>query len=212
MSDGNEKNGSVQQDVTKPVTGDAQKRQQEILDFLQEMNSARDEKAAGEEALASMRKALRRREKRQKELEANLKRCEDREALILRMAEIPTDAEDRPNRTHAIEAYFDLLNLCRFKKSDGFKTFSEMYNQVRPISKLFEFVAASARYDETARHIIIDCPQLYGLIRRHLDEQEALKKQLREELDRMEKEYVCVSVDTKKASDTENGSVLASEK
>ena len=84
-----------------------------------------------------------RREQSNKKLEnakKELKKYENNEAIILQMAGIPTKAVDRKNRIQAINRYFDLLNLLADGDVGG-KPFSALYNQIRPVTLLSDYVA-----------------------------------------------------------------------
>lgn len=190
------------------MTVDEQKKKEErekILEFLQARQQAKDEKEAEAGALKKMKEALKRKEKRLEDAKKNLKKYEDEEKFILQVAGIPTDDEDRPNRSKAIEAFFDVLNHCRFKDSSEYKSFSAMYNQVRPVTLLFDYVREATRYDESTRQIVIDCPALYGMIKERLDAQAKMKKDVADKFASIEKKFSSTGNADKDIVDAGNG-------
>ena len=130
-----------------------------------------------------------RREQSNKKLEnakKELKKYENNEAIILQMAGIPTKAVDRKNRIQAINRYFDLLNLLADGDVGG-KPFSALYNQIRPVTLLFDYVAECAFYDKESRCICINGKQLYLLVKARIEEQNRLKSAAEKAFAEMEK-------------------------
>ena len=127
--------------------------------------------------------------KKLEEADKELKKYKNNEKIILQLAGVPTPAQDKYNRHHAIESYFALLNLLENGRVGPKKLpFSALYNQVRPITKLFEFVAKSAFYDEKSYCICIDGAKLYWLVIERLKEQHRLRKEAEHVFEQMEKE------------------------
>lgn len=118
-----------------------------------------------------------------------LKKYKNAENIVLQLAGLPTKAQDRRNRIQAINRYFDLLNLLE-NGQVGKKQlpFSAFYNQVRPVTLLFEYVAESAFYDEENWRICIDGAKLYRLVIERLKEQHRLRKEAEQVFEQMEKE------------------------
>ena len=115
-----------------------------------------------------------------------LNKYENNEAIILQMAGIPTKAADRKNRIQAINRYFDLLNLLADGDVGG-KPFSALYNQIRPVTLLFDYVAECAFYDKKSRCICINGKRLYLLVKARIEEQNRLKSAAEAAFAEMEK-------------------------
>lgn len=126
----------------------------------------------------------------QKKLEqANreLRKFKDAENIVLQLAGLPTKAQDRRNRIQAINRYFDILNVLGDGKV-GDLPFSALYNQIRPVSLLFDFVAENTFYDKNSKCICIDGVRLYRQVLARIEEQNRLKADAKRVFERMEKE------------------------
>lgn len=177
------------------------KGQKLALALVYKRQAAAKSQAKAKAELERMREEKRLAEKQKREAEKELKKLEDTEKVIIALAGIPTPDEDRANRVKAIDAYFDLLNLVPYEEKDKDgqmvkKPFSALYNKVRPVTKLFEFVRAAAFYGSNRNIIGIDVHNLRGMIEKRLEEQDALKEEARKKLEALGQD-VLLKEDTK---------------
>lgn len=155
------------------------------LDYIEKRNRAEDGKEVLEDSIKKMKERLQEKQKQRKEAEKELKRLQDNKKILIALAGIPTDEEDRPNRVKAIDAFFDLLNLIPTKTDDEDKSFNSLYNRVRPITFLFQYVRDASRYDENTKQVVIDGRKLYNLVKARVEEQNRLMKKAQEDFDEM---------------------------
>ena len=155
------------------------------LDYIEKRNRAKDGKEVLEDSIKKMKDRLQEKQKQRKEAEKELKRLQDNKKILIALAGIPTDEEDRPNRVKAIDAFFDLLNVVPTKTDDEDKSFNSLYNRVRPITLLFGYVKDASRYDENTKQVVIDGRKLYGLVKARVEEQDRLMKKAQEDFDEM---------------------------
>ena len=66
--------------------------------------------------------------------------------------------------------------------------FSALYNQIRPVSLLFDFVAENTFYDKNSKCICIDGVRLYKMVVARIEEQNRLKADAKRVFDKMEKD------------------------
>ena len=116
-----------------------------------------------------------------------LRKYKDAEDVVLQLAGLPTKAQDRRNRIQAINRYFDILNVLGDGKV-GDLPFSALYNQIRPVSLLFDFVAENTFYDKNSKCICIDGVRLYKRVLARIEEQNRLKADAKRVFEWMEKE------------------------
>ena len=115
-----------------------------------------------------------------------LRKYKDAEDVVLQLAGLPTKAQDRRNRIQAINRYFDILNVLGDGKVGGLP-FSALYNQIRPVSLLFDFVAENTFYDKNSKCICIDGVRLYRQVLARIEEQNRLKADAKRVFEEMEK-------------------------
>ena len=171
--------------MRKKKKDDLTPAQRLALDFIEKRNRAKDGKEVLEDSIKKMKDRLQEKQKQRKEAEKELKRLQDNKKILIALAGIPTDEEDRPNRVKAIDAFFDLLNLVPTKTDDEDKSFNSLYNRVRPITFLFGYVRDASRYDENTKQVVIDGRKLYGLVKARVEEQDRLMKKAQEDFDEM---------------------------
>ena len=185
------------------------------LDYIEKRNRAKDGKEVLEDSIKKMKDRLQEKQKQRKEAEKELKRLQDNKKILIALAGIPTDEEDRPNRVKAIDAFFDLLNLVPTKTDDEDKSFNSLYNRVRPITLLFGYVRDASRYDENTKQVVIDGRKLYNLVKARVAEQDRLMQKAQDEFDEMAKNGGVVEEDSAEEenvpSDEGNGNVEKSE-
>lgn len=157
------------------------------LDYIQKRNRMQKGKEALEKSIGKMKGKLQEKEKQCKEAEKELKRLQDNKKILIALAGIPTEEEDRPNRVKAIDAFFNLLNLIPTKTDDEDKSFNSLYNRVRPITLLFGYVRDASRYDENTKQVVIDGRKLYGLVKARVAEQDRLMKKAQDDFDELDK-------------------------
>lgn len=156
------------------------------LDYIEKRNRAKDGKDVLEDSIKKMKDRLQEKQKQRKEAEKELKRLQDNKKILIALAGIPTDEEDRPNRVKAIDAFFDLLNLVPTKTDDEDKSFNSLYNRVRPITLLFQYVKDASRYDENNKQVVIDGRKLYGLVKARVEEQDRLMEKAQDDFKKLE--------------------------
>ena len=171
--------------MRKKKKNDLTPAQRLALDFIEKRNRAKDGKDVLEDSIKKMKDRLQEKQKQRKEAEKELKRLQDNKKILIALAGIPTDEEDRPNRVKAIDAFFNLLNLIPTKTDDEDKSFNTLYNRVRPITFLFDYVREASRYDENTKQVVIDGRKLYGLVKARVEEQDRLMKKAQEDFDEM---------------------------
>ena len=181
--------------MTKQVLTPAQKS---ALDFIKRRKRMQDGKKALEKSIGKMKNKLLAKEKQCKEAEEELKKLEDNKKILIALAGLPSEEEDRPKRTKAIDAFFDLLNLIPTKTDDEDKSFNSLYNRVRPITLLFGYVKEASRYDENAKQVVIDGRKLYSLVKARVEEQDRLMQKAQDAFDLLEKNGVVVQDDSAK--------------
>ena len=161
--------------------------QRRALDYILKRNRMQKGKEALEKSIGKMKGKLQEKEKQCKEAEKELKRLQDNKKILIALAGIPTEEEDRPNRVKAIDAFFNLLNLIPTKTDDEDKSFNSLYNRVRPITLLFGYVRDASRYDENTKQVVIDGRKLYGLVKARVAEQDRLMKKAQDDFDELDK-------------------------
>ena len=166
------------------------------LDYIEKRNRAEDGKEVLEDSIKKMKDKLLEKQKQRKEAEKELKRLQDNKKILIALAGIPTDEEDRPNRVKAIDAFFNLLNLIPTKTDDEDKSFNTLYNRVRPITLLFGYVREASRYDENTKQVVIDGRKLYNLVKARVAEQDRLMQKAQDEFDEMAKNGGVVEEDS----------------
>lgn len=171
--------------MRKKKKNDLTPAQRLALDYIEKRNRAKDGKEVLEDSIKKMKDKLQEKQKQRKEAEKELKRLQDNKKILIALAGIPTDEEDRPNRVKAIDAFFNLLNLIPTKTDDEDKSFNTLYNRVRPITFLFDYVREASRYDENTKQVVIDGRKLYGLVKARVEEQDRLMKKAQEDFDEM---------------------------
>ena len=201
--------------MKKKKKNDLTPAQRLALDFIEKRNRAKDGKEVLEDSIKKMKDRLQEKQKQRKEAEKELKRLQDNRKVLIALAGIPTDEEDRPNRVKAIDAFFNLLNLVPTKTDDEDKSFNSLYNRVRPITLLFGYVRDASRYDENTKQVVIDGRKLYGLVKARVAEQDRLMQKAQDEFDEMAKNGGVVEEDSAEEenvpSDEGNGNVEKSE-
>ena len=201
--------------MKKKKKNDLTPAQRLALDFIEKRNRAKDGKEVLEDSIKKMKDRLQEKQKQRKEAEKELKRLQDNRKVLIALAGIPTDEEDRPNRVKAIDAFFNLLNLVPTKTDDEDKSFNSLYNRVRPITLLFGYVRDASRYDENTKQVVIDGRKLYNLVKARVAEQDRLMQKAQDEFDEMAKNGGVVEEDSAEEenvpSDEGNGNVEKSE-
>ena len=182
--------------MRKKKKNDLTPAQRLALDFIEKRNRAKDGKDVLEDSIKKMKERLQEKQKQRKEAEKELKRLQDNRKVLIALAGIPTDEEDRPNRVKAIDAFFNLLNLVPTKTDDEDKSFNSLYNRVRPITLLFGYVRDASRYDENTKQVVIDGRKLYNLVKARVEEQGRLMKKAQDEFDEMAKNGGVVEEDS----------------
>ena len=161
---------------------------QSALRFIYEKQRIENEKKDADYQLQKIKREKIISDKKLANAKHLLKTYENNENVILALAGIPSVAEDRPNRIHAIELLFDLLNLLGNGKV-GKLPFSALYNQIRPVTLLFDYVRESSFYDEKNKNICIDGRLLYKRVVGRIKEQKALKANAEAVFAEMESNY-----------------------
>ena len=172
--------------MKKKKKNDLTPAQRLALDYIEKRNRAKDGKDVLEDSIKKMKERLQEKQKQRKEAEKELKRLQDNKKILIALAGIPTDEEDRPNRVKAIDAFFDLLNLIPTKTDDEDKSFNSLYNRVRPITFLFGYVRDASRYDENNKQVVIDGRKLYGLVKARVEEQDRLMEKAQDDFKKLE--------------------------
>ena len=172
--------------MKKKKKNDLTPAQRLALDFIEKRNRAKDGKDVLEDSIKKMKDRLQEKQKQRKEAEKELKRLQDNKKILIALAGIPTDEEDRPNRVKAIDTFFDLLNLIPTKTDDEDKSFNSLYNRVRPITLLFGYVKDASRYDENNKQVVIDGRKLYGLVKARVEEQDRLMEKAQDDFKKLE--------------------------
>ena len=149
---------------------------QKALNFIYKKNDAKREKQIADQQYQETLRAKRESDQKLAQARKDYSHYDDVEKIILQLAGIPSVADDRPNRVHAIETLFDVLNLLGNGKV-GSLPFSALYNQIRPVTLLFDYVRESAFYDEKNKNICIDGRLLYKRVLARIAEQKRLKAQ-----------------------------------
>lgn len=160
---------------------------QKALNFIYKKNKAQREKEFADQQYQEVMRAKRESDQKLAQAKKTYSHYENAEKIILQLAGIPSVADDRPNRAHAIETLFDVLNLLGNGKV-GTLPFSALYNQIRPVTLLFDYVRESAFYDEKNKNICIDGRLLYKRVMARIAEQKRLKAQASAVFAEMEKE------------------------
>lgn len=172
--------------MKKKKKNDLTPAQRLALDYIEKRNRAKDGKDVLEDSIKKMKERLQEKQKQRKEAEKELKRLQDNKKILIALAGIPTDEEDRPNRVKAIDAFFNLLNLIPTKTDDEDKSFNTLYNRVRPITFLFDYVREASRYDENNKQVVIDGRKLYGLVKARVEEQDRLMEKAQDDFKKLE--------------------------
>ena len=164
---------------------------QSALRFIYEKQNIEKEKKEADSQLQKIKREKSISDKKLANAKNVLKKYENNESIILALAGIPSTADDRPNRIHAIETLFELLNLLGNGKV-GFEKklpFSALYNQVKPIMLLFDYVKQSASYNAETKKIEIDGRTLYSLVMTRIAEQKRLIANAEAVFAELEKDY-----------------------
>ena len=160
--------------------------QRRALDYIQKRKRMQKGKEALEKSIGKMKGKLQAKEKQRKEAEMELKKLQDNKKILIALAGLPGEEEDRPNRVKAIDAFFDLLNLIPTKTDDEDKSFNSLYNRVRPITLLFGYVKDASCYDENAKQVVIDGRRLYNLVKARVAEQDRLMEKAQDDFKKLE--------------------------
>lgn len=164
---------------------------QKALQFIYEKQNIEKEKKEADYQLQKIKREKFISDKKLSNAKKEYQRYDNAESVILKLAGIPSTAEDRPNRIHAIETLFELLNLLGNGKV-GFEKklpFSALYNQVKPITLLFDYVKQSASYNAETKKIEIDGRTLYSLVMTRIAEQKRLIANAEAVFAELEKDY-----------------------